>query len=139
MHQHRRGVRVGDVADRRPLQQRVHQVALVRIHAPLHRLVLVVVRHVVVADDVRDRRRRNRCLEDIGLRDEPRGQLTAVARPLDAQPIAVDPRVAAQSRADAVQHILALVAVLIREHGVGKRLAVARGSAIVHHQRRPAE
>ena len=40
-------------------------------------------------------------------------QLPAVARPLDAQPIAIDPRVAAHRRAHAVEHVLRLVAVLI--------------------------
>ena len=65
-------------------------------------------------------------------------QLTAVARALDAQPIAIDPRVAAHRRAHAVQHVLGLVAVLIGEHRIGERLAVAGRSAIVHHQRRPA-
>ena len=138
VHQHRRCVRVGDMAQRRPRQQRVHQVALVRIHAPFHRFVLVVVGHVVVADDVRNGRGWNRRLEDVGLRDQPCGELTSVARPLHAHPIAIDPRIAANRGADAVQHVLAFVAVLVGEHGVGEDLAVTGRAAVVHHQRRPA-
>ena len=109
-----------------------------RKDAPLHLLVLVVVGHVVVADEVGDRGRGNRRLEDVGLRDQPRRQLTAVAGALDAEPIAIDPRIAAQRGADAVQHVLPLVAVLIGEHGIRERLAVAGRAAVVHHQRRPA-
>jgi hypothetical protein len=99
--------RVRDVAQRGPRQQRVHEVALMREDAPFHLLVLVVIGHVVVADQVDDRGRRNRRLEDVGLGDQPRAQLTAVTRPLDAQPIAIDPLVAAHRRAQAIEDILA--------------------------------
>ncbi len=69
---------------------------------------------------------------------QPRRELPAVAGALDAEPIAIDPRIAAQRGADAVEDILTLVAVLVREHGVGERLAVAGRAAVVDHQRRPA-
>src|SRR5260370_845995 len=66
-----------------------------------------------------------------------RGQLSTITRAFDAEAIVVDPRKPAQGRADAVQHVLSLVAVLIGEHRVGERLAVPRRAAVVHHQRRP--
>src|SRR5579862_9984611 len=97
--------------------------------APLHLLVLVVIRHVVVADDVDDRSRRDRGFEYVGLGDKPGAELAAIAGAFDAEAIAIDPGVTAHGCAESIENVLALVAVLIREDCVGKRLAVASGSA----------
>src|SRR5207249_6876958 len=84
-----------------------------RAHPELHLLILVVIRHVVVADEVDDRAAGNRRFEDVGLRDQPRRELAAVASALDAEPVAVDPQISPYRGADGIEHVLRLVAVLI--------------------------
>src|SRR5580692_12987468 len=91
-----------------------------------HLLVLVVVSHVVVADQIRDPRRRNCGLEFVGLRDEPIGKLTAIAHTLDPHSLSVNPQVAAYCRTNGVKDVLAFIAVLVAENGIGKLLAVTR-------------
>jgi len=66
-----RCVRPGHMFQRRALPRHVHQVALMQELSKLHFLVLVVVRHVVVANEIGDPGGWNRGLELIRLRDEP--------------------------------------------------------------------
>src|SRR5580658_10127069 len=98
----------------------------------LHLLVLVVIGHVVVADQVRNARGWNRCLELVGLSDEPIGELSAVAHSLDPQPFSINPQVAPHCSAHTVKNVLAFIAVLVAEDGVRKFLAVTSGAAIIH-------
>ncbi len=77
-------------------------------------------------------------LKMLDLGDDPVAQLSAVAGAFDAQAVAIDPEIAAQRRAHAVEDILRFVAVLIGEYGVGEFLSIACGAAIIHHQRGPA-
>ena len=51
---HRGRAHVRHVLQRGVFPQNVHQISLMRKRAPLHLLVLVVIRHVVVADEVGD-------------------------------------------------------------------------------------
>src|SRR4051794_12142969 len=110
-----------------------------RKNSELHLLVLVVIGHVVVTDQVDDGGGWNGCFEDIGLRYQPRAELAPVADALDTQTVAVNPDIAAQGRADGVQNILRFIAVLIAKNAVREFLAIARRSAIVDHQGGPAE
>ncbi len=112
-------MRVGHVLERRPLPQDIHEVALVRKCAPFHLLVLVVIRHVVVADQVADARRRDGRFEDVCLGDQPIAQLSTVTGAFHPEAVAVNPKVAAKCGANAVEHVLCLVAVLVGEHRVG--------------------
>src|ERR1035438_7759776 len=98
----------------------------------LHLLVLVVVGHVVVADQIRDSCGGNRLLELVGLSDKPIGKLATVAHSLDPQTLAIDPQVAPHRRAYSVENVLSFVTVLVAEHGIGKLLAVTRRTTIVH-------
>jgi hypothetical protein len=77
-------------------------------------------------------------LELIGLRDKPIRELAAIADSFDAHALAVNPQIAPYRRADTVENILALIAVLVAENGVGKLLAVPRRAAKVHIQHRVA-
>src|SRR2546430_11109239 len=83
-------------------------------------------------------RSRHGGLEFVGLRDQPVRQLPAVADTLDAHALAVNPRIAPHCRADAVQNVLTLIAVLIAKDRVRKLLPVTGRAAIVHVQRGPA-
>ena len=103
-----------------------------------HLLILVVIGHVVVADQVGDPGDGHRGLEFIRLRDEPVGQLAAVAHAFDSHTLAVDPQVTAYRCAHSIQNILPFVSVLIAENGVGELLPVAGGATIVNVQRGPA-
>ena len=94
--------------------------------APLDLLVLVVVRHVVVTDNVCDRCSWDRGFEHVGLSDEPGAQLPAVACSLHADAVAVDPEVSPYRSADTVENILCFVAVLISENRIRKLLSIAR-------------
>src|SRR5208282_791214 len=115
VQEHRGGVDGGDVFEGGALPGHVHEVALVEELAELHFLVLVVVGHVVVADEVRDSGGGDGGLEFVGLGDEPVGELPAVADALDSHPLAVNPEIPADGGAHAVEDVLALVAVLIAE------------------------
>ena len=108
VHEHRRRLDLVDVAERRALPQQVHQPLLVRERAELDRQVVVVVRHVVEADQVGDARGRHGRLEAIGLRDQPVGELPAVAAAFDAEPVRVDPRILGERGVDAGQDVLGL-------------------------------
>ena len=66
----------------------------------LHGKVVVVVRHVVEADEVRDAGARDRRLEHVRLGDDPVGQLAAVAPAFDPEPIGVEEGVALERRLD---------------------------------------
>ena len=103
-----------------------------------HLLILVVIGHVVVADQVGDPGDGHRGLEFIRLGDEPVGQLAAVAHAFDSHTLAVDPQVTADRCAHSIQNILPFVSVLIAENGVGELLPVAGGATIVNVQRGPA-
>ena len=61
----------------------IHQRALMQELAEFHFFILVVIGHVVVADQIRDTGRGNRCLELIRLGDEPFRELAAVADAFD--------------------------------------------------------
>ena len=127
-----------DVADRRALPQHVHQPVLMRKRAELHGQIVVVVRHVVEADEIRDAGRGDRRLEPIVCVMSQFGQLAAVAAALDAEPVAIDPRILRERGIDAGKHVLRLAAVLIAEDRVRELLAVSGRAAVVDHQRRPA-
>src|SRR2546429_1234398 len=92
----------------------------------------------ILAPQVGDPRCRHGGLEFVGLRDQPVRQLPAVADTLDAHALAVNPRIAPHCRADAVQNVLTLIAVLIAKDRVRKLLPVTGRAAIVHVQRGPA-
>ena len=77
-----------------------------RIRAELHGEIVVVVRHVVEAHEVRDAGRGHRCLEARRPRDEPVGELAAVAAAFDAKARRIDPRILRDHRVDRRQHIL---------------------------------
>ena len=129
-----RGVRGGHMLQGGALPGDVHQVALMEELAEFHFLILVVVGHVVVADEIDDAGGGNGGFEFVGLGDEPLGELAAVADALDAHALTIDPQVAAHRRADTVQNILGFVAVLIAKDGVGELLAVTGRAAIVDVQ-----
>jgi Phage integrase, N-terminal SAM-like domain len=71
MYQHRGRMGLRDVLQRRTLPKHVHQIPLMREGAPFHLLILVVIRHIVVTDEVADTRCRNGRFEKIRLRYEP--------------------------------------------------------------------
>src|SRR5208282_1453372 len=125
-------MRGGDMLQGRPFPGHVHKVSLMQKLAKLHLFVLVVVRHVVVADEICDSGGRNGRLEFIGLGDEPIGKLAAVAHTLDPEALSINPQVAAHRRTDRVENILAFVAVLVAKNGIRKLLAVTGRAAIVH-------
>src|SRR6185312_4354881 len=54
VHQHHRRLHARDVTQRATLPQRVHQRTHVGVRTKLHGQIVVVVRHVVEADQVRD-------------------------------------------------------------------------------------
>src|ERR1700752_4879048 len=98
----------------------------------LQLLVLVVVGHVVVADQIRDSCGGNRRLELVGLSDKPIGELATVAHSLDSQTLSIDPQVAPHRRAYSLENVLSFVTVLVVKHGIGKLLAVTRRTTRVH-------
>ena len=87
--------------------------------APFHLLVLVVVGHVVVADEIGDAGDGDGRLEH------------------HAQAIAIDPQVAAHGGVQAVEHVLRLVSVLVGEDQIRPILSVSSGASVVDHQRGP--
>src|SRR5215813_10231859 len=93
--------------------------------AELHLLILVVVGHVVIADQVRDPRGRYRGAEHSGLGDQPHGQLASIADAFDAHALAIEPQIAAQSRTDTVEDVLRFVAVLISKYRICECLTIA--------------
>ena len=95
------------------LPQLIHQVALVNELAEFHLLILVVIGHVVIADEIGNSGDGDGRFEDPSLREQPVGQLSAVTGALDPEPAPVDPEKTPQSSADGVKHILALVALLL--------------------------
>src|SRR6478752_4624751 len=107
--------------------------------AERHLLVLVVIRRVVITDQVDDCRCGYRRFEESRLRNQPCAELSAIADAFHSDTIAIDPEVAAHGGAHAVQHVLPLVSVLIAENCVCKCLPVTGRTAIVYHQRRPPE
>src|SRR5579864_1529281 len=86
----------------------------------LHFLILVVIGHVVIADQVRDGRERNGCLEFIGLRNQPFRELAAVTSAFNPHALAVDPKISSHGSAYPVENILSFVAILIAKDRVGK-------------------
>ena len=106
--------------------------------AEFHFFILVVIGHVVVADEVGDPGDGHGGLELIRLRDEPVRELAAVAHALNTQALTIDPQVTAHRRTHRVQNILSLVSILVSEDGVGELLSVAGGTAIVDVQRGPS-
>src|SRR5439155_11176290 len=90
-----------------------------------HLLILIVVGHVVVADQIRNPRDRYRRFEDACLCDKPVGQLPAVAYSFNTHAIAIDPKIAPQCRTQPIDYILGFVAVLISKDRIRKRLTVA--------------
>ncbi len=134
--EHRRRVHLSRVAERRAVPQPVHDVPRRRVPAVFHGQIVVVVSHVVETDEVGDAGNRHRRLEPVRLRDQPVGQLAAVAHPFHAFPVPVDPRELLFGHVQAVQHVPGLGPVLVRENGVLELLAVPRRAAVVHHQRR---
>src|SRR5882762_11193967 len=106
--------------------------------AELHFFILVVIGHVVVADEVGDPGDGHGGLEFIRLGDEPVGELTAVTYAFDGHAFTIDPQVTPYRRTHRVQNILSFVSVLIAEDGVGELLSVAGGAAIVDVQRGPS-
>src|ERR1019366_795462 len=98
----------------------------------LHLLILVVVGHVVVADQIGDACGGNGGLELIGLSDEPIGELSTIAHSLNPHTFSINPQVAPHRRAYTVENVLTFVAVLVAKHGIGKFLPVTGGTAIVH-------
>ena len=86
-----RRMRSSDMLQCRAFPCQVHQVSLVQELSKLHLLVLVVVGHVVVANQVRNPGGGNRRLKLVGLRDEPIGQLATVAHALDPHTFPIDP------------------------------------------------
>ena len=133
----RRRVHLRDVSNGRAPPSLIHRRSLMEELAELHLLELVVVRSVVEADEVADAADRHRGLELVGLRDQPVGQLAAVADTFDRHAFAIDPQIAPDRRADAVQDVLPFIAVRIAKHGVGELLAVAGRAAVIHMQRGP--
>src|SRR5689334_1885330 len=125
MHQHSGSVRGGYMLQSRALPQQVHHISLVRKYAELHLLILVVISHVVIADEVGNGRGRNGCLEQAGLSDQPGAKLSTITHALDADAIAIDPQVAAHGSADAIEHILRFVSVLIAKDTIREFLAIA--------------
>src|SRR5881396_2584610 len=81
--------------------------------AEFHLLILVVIGHVVIADEIGNSGDGDGRFEDPSLREQPVGQLSAVTGALDPEPVPVDPEKTPQSSADGVKHILALVALLL--------------------------
>ena len=66
---------------------------------------LVVIGHIVIADQIRDTCGGNRRLEFVGLSDEPIGELAAVAHSLDPHTFSINPQVAPHRRAGAIRII----------------------------------
>src|SRR5690606_4877930 len=104
----------------------------------LHCQIIMVVSHVVEADQVRDAGGRNGCLESIGLGDQPVRQLPAVTPAFYTQTRGIEPWVLGQCRIDSGEHVLCLAAVLVLKDGIGELLAVSSRTAIVDHERREA-
>src|SRR6185437_15902314 len=93
--------------------------------AKLHFFVLIVVGHVVVADQIRDTSGRNSCLKLVSLGDKPIGKLATVAYALNPHALPVNPQISSDRGAYAIQHVLPFVSVLIAEYGICKFLAIA--------------
>ena len=81
----------GHILQRGALPCDVHKSPLVQELTKFHLFVLVVIGHVVVADEIIDARGRYRGFELIRLRDQPLCELAAVADALDAQALAIHP------------------------------------------------
>src|SRR5690348_8853425 len=92
--------------------------------AKLHLFVLVVIRHVVVADQIGNTSGRNSCLKLVRLRNEPIAELATVAYALNSHALPVNPQVSSDCGAHPIQDVLPLVAVLIAEYGIRKFLAI---------------
>lgn len=103
-----------------------------------HFFVLVVVRHVVVADEIGNAGGRDGCFEFVRLCDEPIGELSPITNAFNAEAFAIDPKIAANGRADGVENVLTFIAILIAEDGVCKFLPVTSRAAIVHVEHRVA-
>src|SRR6266851_268166 len=98
--------------------------------AEFHFFILVVVSHVVVADQIHDSCCGNGCLELIRLGDEPFGELAAVAYAFDAHALAVDPKISPHCRANTVQHVLGFVSVLVAEDRIGESVRRRAGDEL---------
>ncbi len=138
VHEHDGRAHSGDVPEGRALPQPVHDVALMGEAAVLDGEVVVVVREVVEADQVRNAGARYGGGEPVRLRDQPVRELAAVAAAFDADPVAVEPGVAPQRGVGALQDVERFTPVLVGEDGVGESLAVSGRAAVIDHQRRPA-
>src|SRR5579863_5152466 len=90
----------------------------------LHFFILVVIRHVVVADQIEDSRGRDRRLEFVSLRDKPIRELAAIAHALNSQSLAIDPQITTYRRTHAIEHVLRLVAILVAEYRICKFLSI---------------
>src|SRR5208282_5360259 len=100
----------GDVFERGALPGHVHESALMEKLAELHFLVLVVVGHVVVANEIGDSGGGDGGLEFVSLGDEPFGELPAIADALNAHALAINPKIAADGGAHAVEDVLTFIA-----------------------------
>src|SRR5262245_1280288 len=129
---------LADITECRSLPERIHQRALMRKDTEGHLLVLVVIRRVVITDEIDDGGSRNGRFEESRLRHQPGAELSAVADAFDADTVTVDPQIATDGSAHSVQHVLPLIAVLVTEDRIRERLPVSGRPPIVHHQRGPS-
>src|SRR3546814_2396321 len=90
--EHDRRLDLVDEADRRAAPQHVVDAVLVRLAEIFLLQIIVIDRHVIVADEVGDARPGDRRLEPCRLGDEPVGVLAPVTRAFDAEPVGIDPR-----------------------------------------------
>ena len=100
--------------------------------------ILVVIGDLIVADKIHDSGRGNRCLELVRLRDEPFGELAAVADAFDAHALAVDPEISPHCRANTVLTHPGLRSVLVAEDRISEFLSISRRTSEVHVQHRVA-
>src|SRR5262245_26610891 len=90
-----------------------------------HLFILVVIRRVVVTNQIDDGCGGNRRFEKQRLGNQPCAKLSAITNTFDSKAAAVDPQIAAHCSADSVHDVLRLVTVLITEHCICKCLAVS--------------